>query len=999
MLICLLLLSYVATIATAKDALNIQDSDSPNVKTDEQPVDMSIIQVETKPDIGQQLYDEAYKILFNLLPKSHSSTDSSSSAPFGNPVATITRLVLDFYRAVSNVAFGLDDSFSSSSGSSSSSSSSGGSSHDDVDTVSGSGDSGNYDGQSGQEMMDMELWTDGGVSVTADMDIPVVAAGDNAAVRKLKAMKMLYMAGYIHGNTDALVLLGDMYLFKRLGHKRNVTIAYNHFYTLAHTHGNSTGQRMLGLMYATGVAVKRDYAKALLYMSFAVLGKDTRAQQILGYWHQAGIATTKSCDDAAWYYKQVADKVIDTYKSGPPGGLTIPPSKTRLSEAEGGVYGPGASGTGSGTGNPQSAMAQQNLREIYELQAESGDFVYQLSLAETYYRGSQIIPRDLKRAYHWYKKVATDAWKELRPQGEVSAQVKQRVQYAGLAAGRLGFMYWRGEYVEQNNKTARQWFERGEELENAIALNGLGMMHLDGAAGFEVDVNKAYQYFSDASQKDDAEAQVNFAELILRTNKADAYGKAFKLYSLAANHVPANIMALYRLGEMNVQGLGTQPNCVSGVSYLKSVVEKGDWFDGSVNRAYRYAKAGDYETALLLYLFAAERGYEVAQTNAAWIIDQGLYDVGKSAGNLFPEGTDPYEIALVLWNRAANQGNVDARVKTGDYHYYGLGVNVRLSLPSKGGAADDGAKLKTGETAAAENVEKIDSKEAGNVGTGLSLIQQVQTAVFKALAPVLPRFLILAGTRGRPMYDRAAVYYQVAADDNSALAQWNMGYMHENGIGVAKDYPLAKRMYDISYATNPDAYLPVNIALAKLFFKQAVSTLSKFIGSLASGRAFHAFLFPEEDLYAYYDKAAKQHVKGAIPPSAMEDAEPAADADEDGILPWGDILLVSGLAGVMAILYLWRQLLSVNEEMARRWAAQVAARVAAQGAAAGGAPAPEAPAAGGVPAPPTNANPPEASSASRTIEEGGQGSSAAGSSTSPPTTDAAGTSGETSGTV
>ena len=30
---------------------------------------------------------------------------------------------------------------------------------------------------------------------------------------------------------------------------------------------------------------------------------------------------------------------------------------------------------------------------------------------------------------------------------------------------------------------------------------------------------------------------------------------------------------------------------------------------------------------------------------------------------------DRYELASPFWNRAANQGNVDARVKMGDYYY------------------------------------------------------------------------------------------------------------------------------------------------------------------------------------------------------------------------------------------------------------------------------------------------------------------------------------------
>jgi len=53
-------------------------------------------------------------------------------------------------------------------------------------------------------------------------------------------------------------------------------------------------------------------------------------------------------------------------------------------------------------------------------------------------------------------------------------------QILGQAAGILGQMYLRGEGVEQNNKMALKWFVRGEKLNNPAALNGIGMMYMEG---------------------------------------------------------------------------------------------------------------------------------------------------------------------------------------------------------------------------------------------------------------------------------------------------------------------------------------------------------------------------------------------------------------------------------------------------------------------------------------------------------------------------------------
>jgi len=45
---------------------------------------------------------------------------------------------------------------------------------------------------------------------------------------------------------------------------------------------------------------------------------------------------------------------------------------------------------------------------------------------------------------------------------------------------------------------------------------------------------------------------------------------------------------------------------------------------------------------------------------------------------------------------------------------------------------------------------------------------------------------------------------------------FNLGYMHEQGLGMKKDWHLAKRLYDLAAETNSDAKVPVAIALFKL---------------------------------------------------------------------------------------------------------------------------------------------------------------------------------------
>ena len=61
----------------------------------------------------------------------------------------------------------------------------------------------------------------------------------------------------------------------------------------------------------------------------------------------------------------------------------------------------------------------------------------------------------------------------------------------------------------------------------------------------------------------------------------------------------------------------------------------------------------------------------------------------------------------------------------------------------------------------------------------------------------------------------AAHYYLIAVDKhNSARANFNLGFMHEWGIGLKQDFPLAKRHYDLAAGVNSaEATLAVQIAL------------------------------------------------------------------------------------------------------------------------------------------------------------------------------------------
>lgn len=73
-------------------------------------------------------------------------------------------------------------------------------------------------------------------------------------------------------------------------------------------------------------------------------------------------------------------------------------------------------------------------------------------------------------------------------------------------------------------------------------------------------------------------------------------------------------------------------------------------------------------------------------------------------------------------------------------------------------------------------------------------------------------------------HEIAVECYRMAAEiGQSPMAMWNLGYMYENGLGVPKDFHLAKRAYESALSTDPPAYLHIKLSLMRLYMKTIYS--------------------------------------------------------------------------------------------------------------------------------------------------------------------------------
>ncbi|SCU99321.1 LAFA_0G23310g1_1 [Lachancea sp. 'fantastica'] len=74
-------------------------------------------------------------------------------------------------------------------------------------------------------------------------------------------------------------------------------------------------------------------------------------------------------------------------------------------------------------------------------------------------------------------------------------------------------------------------------------------------------------------------------------------------------------------------------------------------------------------------------------------------------------------------------------------------------------------------------------------------------------------------------YERSAAFYE--SDTYSPLGRWNLGYMHEYGLGVEQDFRLAKKYYGKALEFNPELVLGVKLSILKLQLKSWFAWLTR----------------------------------------------------------------------------------------------------------------------------------------------------------------------------
>ncbi|KAA8575524.1 hypothetical protein MFRU_002g00310 [Monilinia fructicola] len=466
------------------------------------------------------------------------------------------------------------------------------------------------------------------------------------------------------------------------------------------------------------------------------------------------------------------------------------------------------------------------------------------------------------------------------------------------------------------------------------ATFSLGRIHYDGQKGLPRNLKSAKWYFtkvaklywtrngkiidSDKPQLDKiaAKSAGYLGRMYLRGESVDqSYDKAQTWFERGIKNGDSG--SQYGMGLMYLHGLGVPKNSVLAQQYFKASADQ-DYAPAQVSLGAMHLDQGtenDIKVANRYFELAARYGNIEAYYYLAELIDQGFgrdrscplatayyKNVAEKAEPLltsFAEANSAYEqgdneLALIGYMHAAEQGYEKGQSNVA---YILDEQKSKLTVPSW---------LTLVSTPRPQLLQNA----------ALALLywtRAAKQANTDALVKMGDYYLYGIGTQA-DMEKAAACYTAASEFPQSAQALYNLGWMHENGVGLDQDFHLAKRYYDHALETNEEAYLPVTLSLLKLRIRSAWNSfthgkVNSIIDEPTPRKQWSLaewisnFLQDDHPYYADYDA---DDVYGSV-----HDPMPGGDADglyddiiDDGLF---ESLIIIGLAAALVFLIVYRQ--------------------------------------------------------------------------------------------
>ncbi|CAO2658092.1 Nn.00g073520.m01.CDS01 [Neocucurbitaria sp. VM-36] len=491
----------------------------------------------------------------------------------------------------------------------------------------------------------------------------------------------------------------------------------------------------------------------------------------------------------------------------------------------------------------------------YTLGAEGGDVRSEMAVAYRHSAGIST-PRNCEEAVHFYKEAAKKAIAYMRsgpPGGHSMPRESFRI------ADDEGGVYGEGASASSSGPNARvgsvhsdafsslddvvEYMDLQARKGDARASFNLAKLNYDGARTSKRDLPAAKKRFLELARMywtKDGKTRPNVSPTTEKlASKAAGYlGRMFlrgegmpQSYDIAKTWFRRGIeygdaLSQYSMGLMYLKGLGVPHDPVKAAELFGAAADQ-DLAVAQVRLGALFLDQGDVPVAIKYFELAARHGHLEAYYYLAELTHNGVgrdkscpvaaayYKIVAEKAELvstsFPEANEAYangdlEAALVSYMMAAEQG---FEVGQANVAYLLDQVKPRFTLSS---------------------LIPFMRKKVSLAGDAvLALIYWTRSAEQKNVDSMVKMGdYYLHGLGTSPDKEKAAACYQAAAETmQSAQAMWNLGWMHENGIGIDQDFHLAKRHYDLALETNPrEAYLPVVLALYKLRFRSWWNTVT-----------------------------------------------------------------------------------------------------------------------------------------------------------------------------
>ncbi len=242
---------------------------------------------------------------------------------------------------------------------------------------------------------------------------------------------------------------------------------------------------------------------------------------------------------------------------------------------------------------------------------------------------------------------------EQRAAQEVKALTKKAKSGDAEAMYKLGFKFYRGEYIKKDYKKAVFWFAKAVEKKHANACIQLGYCYYNGY-GVKKDANlsRAYYDLERCYRKGNEPSDEILSIIGGKQTKPDKK----MLKELTAKAKRGDAKAQYGLAKKYHQGIGVEKDEKKALYWYEKYAEAGG-ANAQYNLGSHYFTAKEYSKSFYWYQKAADNGDAAAQRKIGKCYECGW---GVKAD---------LDKAVLWYEKAGEKGNLDAQIDVAEVYY------------------------------------------------------------------------------------------------------------------------------------------------------------------------------------------------------------------------------------------------------------------------------------------------------------------------------------------